>query len=182
MLTAVSESARQFRRWTFINCWSLRDRESAALWALYVPPSGGVAIKSSVRRLIDCFGAPVSPPDWESHARTHVGMVNYVDYDEDWIPENNTLYPFVHKRHSFDFESEVRAVIQRFPVGDQGLDFGHPVLGGLSVGVDLAQLIDAIHVAPTAPGWFADLARSVTRRYGCDAPVIQASLAGAAVY
>lgn len=48
------------RRYTFVNCWKLAERESAALWGLYVPPNGGVAIRSTFRRLQECFG-PLDP-------------------------------------------------------------------------------------------------------------------------
>src|SRR6266487_5894948 len=35
------------RRWTFINSWNLSEVESAAFWRLYVPSSGGVALRST---------------------------------------------------------------------------------------------------------------------------------------
>jgi hypothetical protein len=48
---------RWFRLHTFMNCWNLGDHENAALWGLYVPPEGGVALRSSFRRLTRSFGA-----------------------------------------------------------------------------------------------------------------------------
>ena len=41
---------------TFISCWNLSEQESAALWGLYVPPNGGVALRSSYQKLTECFG------------------------------------------------------------------------------------------------------------------------------
>jgi hypothetical protein len=37
-------------------------------------------------------------------------------------------------------------------------------------------LIRHIHVAPTAPNWFADLVRRVTNKYGLTKDVVQSAL------
>jgi len=36
--------------------------------------------------------------------------VNYIDYDEWMIPEDNICTPFLFKRESFKFENELRAM------------------------------------------------------------------------
>ena len=66
MLAVVSVMNQLFRIHTFINCWSMDDHESAALWQLYVPPQGGVAVKSSFRRLTESF---VSADDEDAHTQ-----------------------------------------------------------------------------------------------------------------
>ena len=42
----------------------------------------------------------------------YMGMVQYKDYSsfEDWIPGDNVMYPFIHKRREFEYEKEVRAL------------------------------------------------------------------------
>jgi hypothetical protein len=98
------------------------------------------------------------------------------------------MWPFVHKRHSFRFEEELRAVYPHVPIRyegdgtDRGIDFSLPSLPGLSFSVDLELLIERIHVSPTASEWFAELVRDVCSRYGLKAPVTQSDLAGSPVY
>jgi hypothetical protein len=54
---------------------------------------------------------------------------------------------------------------------------------GLTPEVDLHRLIERIHLSPTAPGWFADLVRSVTAKYGFDPNLVaQSELVGTPVY
>src|SRR5262249_35734789 len=100
------------RRSTFISCWNLSDEESAALWGLYVPPSGGVAIRSSYRRLTECFGPlDPQPTDGDGVQLIYIGRVAYMNYETTWMPEGNAFWPYLHKRHSFSFENEIRALM-----------------------------------------------------------------------
>ena len=187
MAASHAELARELPRWVFANCWSVSDVESAAFWNLYAPPSGGVAIRSSLQRLADCFDAGNSSE--RSPDPLYLGMVSYLDFEKDLIPESDLLYPFVHKRRSFEFESELRAVIPHFPetddpdgrVGSYELQENRPP-AGLTVPVDLFWLIEAIYVSPFAPSWFFELVSSVVDQYGCGGEVIQSSLSDAPVF
>ena len=182
MASSYSEIARELPRWIFANCWNLSEDESAALWGLYVPASGGVAVRSTYQSLVDCFKSAESTG--ERQESLYIGKVRYLDYKRELIPEHDPLFPFVHKRRSFEFESELRAVIKHYPeskdpeggVNAEEFQEGTPP-DGVTVPVDLARLIEAIHVSPTAPPWFLELVSSVADRYGCFAEVTQSSLA-----
>jgi len=182
MAASHAELARELPQWVFANCWSLSEIESAAFWSRYVPASGAVAVQSTVFDLAECFHSP-DPTD-ERPDPLYIGKVDYLDYDKDLIPEHDLLYPFVHKRRSFEFESELRAVIAHFPEGEEpdggvtadDLRESTPV-DGLTVAVDVGQLIQAVHVSPTAPPWFFELVSSVVERYEFSAQVVQSSLA-----
>jgi hypothetical protein len=189
-LAQMKEVSALMPRHTYVNCWNVSEGESAALWGLYVPPTGGVAMRSTFQRLVDSFVPDGPEPNPLPMGQTiFAGLVHYVDYSATWIPEGNTLSPFVHKRHSFEFEKELRAVIQDLPLvddpsaeGGRRFDPSQPSPAGRSVAVDLGTLIDRIYVSPVAPPWFADLVRSVCARYKLDKPVVQSSLAGQPVY
>jgi len=43
-----ASSIAQTRRQCFVNCWYQGDDESGAMWKLYAPGSGGVAVRSSI--------------------------------------------------------------------------------------------------------------------------------------
>ena len=193
---ALARYRQAERRYTFVNCWNLSEWESAALWGLYVPAGGGVAIKSSFQRLTECFGPLCpQPTDGDGVQRIYIGRVQYLDYAREWLPEGNGFYPYVHKRRSFQFENEVRALIQQgvareYYEGtgdpskqlDDYLDDSPPYLG-LSPKIDLVRLMEAVHVSPTAPGWFFELTRSVVQKYGLDPNlVVQSEMADGPMY
>jgi hypothetical protein len=177
MAASHAELARELPR-----CWSLSEIESAAFWSRYVPASGAVAVRSTVFDLTECFRSP-DPTDRRSDP-LYIGKVDYLDYDKDLLPEHDMLYPFVRKRRSFEFESELRAVITHFPEGEdpeggvtaEELREATPV-DGLTVAVDVDQLIQAIHVSPAAPDWFFELVSSIVERYEISAEVVRSSLA-----
>lgn len=189
-LAQMAEFSSAMPRFTHVNCWNVSPVESAALWGLYVPPSGGVAIRSTFQRLVDCFlpdDADVDPLPMGQ--MIFVGRVHYADYDSVWMPEGNTLWPFVHKRHSFEFEAELRAIIQELPTvddpaaeGGKRIDVAQPSPSGRLVPVDLGTLIDAIYVSPVAAAWISELVESVCARYSVEKPVVPSSLVGRPVY
>jgi hypothetical protein len=161
----------------------MSDIESAALWTMYVPPSGGVAIRSTFDRLRRAFGPTDPIPDGDGTPRVYIGEITYVDYEEAGIPADNTMWPAMHKRESFSFESELRALHQELPTSEErGIDFMQPTVPGVSLAVDLDTLIEAVFVSPAAPEWFAGLVASVCARYDLGAPVTQSTLAGSPIY
>ena len=109
----------------------------------------------------------------------YLGKVTYIDYSRDVIPESNVFSPVMRKRKSFEYESELRALILETPLGVGGdpIDFhASPWEVGAEVKVDLQALIDKVHVSPTAPAWFAGLVVSLTARYGFGWEVTQSVL------
>ena len=161
---------KMFPKFVFFNCWHLNDFESAAMWNLYLKSDEGVAIQSNFERLTKCF-----------HQYTDnsifVGNVKYIDYDVDWLPEDNYLNPFMYKIKSFEHEKEIRAAIVDIPFNDKYLDlnsikFSH----GFYVPIDLEILIEKIYVSPTSPDWFYTLVKSVINKYAIDKDVIKSNL------
>lgn len=165
------------RQWTFINCWHASEHESAAMWRLYSAGDEAVAIQSSYGRLTECLPEMAVP-----------GLVNYIDYDTDEMPEDNTFHPFFHKRKSFEHEREVRAVVQELPVfadenGRMRVDRERvSEEQGKTVPVDLGRLIERVYIAPTSPGWIAELVDRTAKRYGLRSEVVPSSLARKPVY
>ena len=157
--------AAELRR-TFINSWSMGRYESDALWRVYVGTRDGVAVRSTFGRLARSLDAEERP--------VHIGRVEYIDYDNDSIPEDHVLHPFVYKRRSFDYERELRAVTQ-IPAADDAP-------AGLLVPCDLKALVTAIRVSPAAEPWFASLVRSVLKTYGLNVPVEESDLLADPVY
>lgn len=160
------------RRWIMINCWHMNEHESAAMWRLYARTNEAVCVQSTYDRLRKSLPKEVL-----------IGEVQYIDYKSETLPEGNVLYPYVYKRKSFEHERELRAVITKWPLTDEGFDFNaEPAEGGVLEKVDLSQLIEAVYVAPSSPSWFYKLVKKILVRYGLNKPVIQSSLDDKPVY
>jgi GTPase SAR1 family protein len=177
-LIQLAELHKNARSHIFINSWHMNDVESAAMWKLFLQSSEGIAIQSTVSNLKKSFEVS---KDYE----VNIAKVEYIDYETHVIPEKNILYPFIHKRKSFEHEKELRALTLIMPgkTEDDSIDFSirNPNLG-IYVDVDIDVLIDRVYVAPTALPWFHDLTKSVMETYGVEKEVIKSNLAVDPVY
>jgi len=166
MMAQMASFAKWVREWTYINCWHANEFESAAMWDLYAKTNEAVAIETTYQKLKDALPEKV-----------FLGLVKYIDYEKEWLPEGNSFYPFTHKRKSFEHEKEVRAVIQELPSKEKKVEVGKQNnQPGVSVPVLLNDLITAIYVAPTAPAWLAELVTDVSIKYGLSATVRKSDL------
>jgi hypothetical protein len=160
------------REMTAVNCWYVGDHESAAMWLTHAVE--GIVIETTFAHFLGSLPSPVTMTE-ESQA-IQVGLVQYVDYETAIMPPNNSHWPFIHKRKSFEHEHELRAVIQAIgsnmvDVGTfQFVESGVPPEGVL-VPVDIVELIRKVHVAPSSPAWFADAVRAIVQRFGHGFPV-----------
>lgn len=168
----LSHALKHFPRYMAVNCWHLNSHESAAMWKIFLKSSEGVAIRSTYRKLRDCFR--------HNSEDIFIGQVKYIDYDKEYFDAGNMLEPFVNKRKSFEHEREVRALLARWPnslANSGGNDFSTDTIGdGISIPVELNLLIESIYVSPEAPIWFADLVRAVIRQYEMQFEVVQSDL------
>lgn len=157
-----AHDAERSKQWTYINCWHMNEYESAAMWKLYAQANEAVAIQSTFKLLQE------SLPD-----NVYLGVVNYIDYETEWLPEGNTFWPYVHKRKAFEHERELRGVIQDY-LNENSIIAGMPNPPyGKCVEVPLSTLIQKVYISPTAPSWFADLVSAVVAKYGLAMEVSQ---------
>ncbi|MBX8942483.1 hypothetical protein [Lysinibacillus sp. K60] len=159
------------RPFTFINCWHLNEYESAGMWDLYLKSNEGIAIQSNVGRLIESLN--------DTPEVVYLGKVDYIDFKNDWMPEGNMFYPFLHKRKSFEHEKEIRLVHQDLPVEDKkGFDYSAEPTHqyGKSIKVDINTLIENIYVSPEAPFWFYELTKKLVEKYNLNKNVFQSEL------
>lgn len=172
VLDSLSPHMRFEREWTFINCWHMNEHESDAMWRLYARTTDAVAIQSTYERLHRVLPCGV-----------YLGVVEYIDYNTEWMPESNLLYRFTHKRRSFAHERELRVLVQDLPrKSDPGgsaasvFNYASNKEAGRIVPVKLMDLIEKVYIAPTAPRWFRDVVKAITARYEIDVPIEQSAL------
>jgi hypothetical protein len=167
ILSDISNYAKWLREWTYINCWHANEYESAAMWKLYAQSSEAVAIETDYQTLADALPENV-----------YLGLVNYIDYDTQWLPEGTTYFPFTHKRKSFEHEREVRAVVQEGVI-QTGLKNS---LSGIEIDIDVSMLVKCVHVSPTSPDWFYTLVDVTAKQFGFIFQVRKSNLAAEPVF
>ena len=178
-----THTMQQLPRFTLISCWHESRHESEAMWRLYASANGGIAVKTN----FDVFVKSI-----RTNEQIHIGQVQYVDYDRDQIPEDNLLSPYLHKRKSFEHEREVRAIVQKPPIGSSLSELRSSIQNmpieeiarwqdicdiGLDYEVDLNLLIQEVVVSHFAPEWLLNLVKSVTKRYELEIPINRSRLA-----
>ena len=171
-LRSIENMRRVVRLWTYLNSWHMNEYESAAMWKIYTATSEAVAIRSTYKSLREAL------PD-----RVNIGMVSYIDFEKEVIPEANALYPFMYKRLSYSYEKEVRAL--DFDTTDedgQPQTDGNLLPMGKYVPVDIDKLVHRIYVAPGAPSWFREVVADLCSRYGIQKEVTQSSIDGEPFY
>jgi hypothetical protein len=158
---------QQTRDTLYVNCWHINDYESAAMWNLYLSSSEGVAIQSTVQRLMDTFR--------NADRQIHIGKVKYMDFEKSKPLFDRPLTFGLNKRMSFVHEQELRAVYLH-------TSETNVVAPGYDIPIDPEILIENVYVAPTSPSWIKPLIKSVLEKYGLKRDPIQSSLADGPVW
>jgi hypothetical protein len=167
-LSEVTNYRKAMRQILYVNCWTAMDYESVAMWNEYSRSSLGLAVRSTVGRLIESVG--------ELDLTWHVASVEYVDYETASADPGDLYTWFFRKRRSFEHEREIRAIahdpahITLLKMDDPGTP------RGVRVTTDLNVLVEAVYVKPMAPDWYADLVVDLLRRYQRDWPVQHSDL------
>jgi hypothetical protein len=194
---AVRERKRAFirrfiyeytQKTAYINCWHMNNHESAAMWNIYSRIGEGIAVQSTYRRLRDSF--VYSRPRY----RVRIGTVRYIDYEVEGVPEGPVHLPYLHKRKSYEFEQELRAITsQPQPKEPRPSSLPEMVRGlvtspGAYVNVFLPTLIEAVYVSPKSPDWFTEVVTAAVRgmqrrrKFGRKVPVIRSNLDDSPIY
>lgn len=145
---------KKHREKVVISSWHLNEYESFAMWQIFTQKQEGLAIQSTIRRLQDAM-AP------EETYRQYIGEVNYIDYKKEYIPFDNTFFPFLFKRKSFQYEREIRIITD--------VSKNHVTIdNGLKIDVDISTMIEKIYIHPKSENWYKNLVIELVKRLGFD--------------
>lgn len=134
---------------TFINCWIMSDTEQYLMWTAYSSIDEGIAIKTTIGKLIDSL----DPNDKRS---IYISDVNYIDYRSQYTFDKtrgiaNLLAPFFCKGKYFEQEKELRLIYNNYEIDERNK------IEGVSFKVSLDTLIDEIWIAPVSGTWFEEI-------------------------
>ena len=163
----IEENGREL---LVVNCWFLGEAESEEMWRDYVGSREGVAIKSTVRTLMN---AVYMHPEFSC-----IGKVCYTDHDnhEMDIYEAHQAHELaLIKDKPFTYEQEIRLITMNIKTAACVSKHGEPFLPGqvagkhmnnfenpgLYIGVNLHHLLKGVVVAPYAEEWFELLIKRI---------------------
>lgn len=93
---------RLIKHHTSISCWRLDAQEDRRSWDTYVGNEPGIALVTTYGELFRHVTA------------LFCATVEYLD--DGWIPEGNSLFPFIYKRkENYEWEREFRIIYQQLP-------------------------------------------------------------------
>ena len=142
------------RKNVVISSWHINEYESYAMWQIFTQKNEGLAIQSTLGKLQKALQVD---PEYEQY----IGEVNYIDYKKEYIPFDNTFFPFLFKRKSFQYEREVRVI-------SDVTKFNLEIDNGLKIDIDIVELIEKIYIHPKSENWYKKLVMDLVARLGFD--------------
>ncbi|GEL09412.1 hypothetical protein SAMN05192550_1589 [Flavobacterium glycines] len=135
-----------------ISSWHINEYESFAMWQIFTQNSEGLAIQSTIGRLQKSLYP-------ETSFKQFIGEVNYIDYKKEYIPFDDSFFPFLFKRKSFQYEREVRVITD---VSKNNIKLND----GLKINVDINELIEKIYIHPKSENWYKNLVIQLVKELG----------------
>lgn len=153
------EMEEKFKKLACISCWNKNTTESYALWKIYSDINKGIMVTSSVYNLIESFN---STPE-----NIQLSEIKYINHSTDYIPNNNSNFPIIHKNLAYSYEQELRLIYQ--VEAENGLIYNwKPQENGKYLKTNLKILIEEIVLSPYSPEWFYDIIKDLLFKYGID--------------
>lgn len=172
------EIYRYLQQLTYLNCWHENTSESFAMWDLYLEDGQGIAIISTPERLNKALQI--------NHKEYVAGDINYIDYLNDDFNINSSVTPFFHKRESFRHEREYRILHRTKKETPEGgispNKMGDYYSKGISIPVDLEELIEEVRISPEAEDGLQQKIENETRDRGFEFPINPSELTGEAIF
>lgn len=138
------------RKNVVISSWHINEYESFAMWQIFTQKSEGLAIQSTLGRLQQAL-------EPEKTFEQYIGEVNYIDYKKEYIPFNNSFFPFLFKRKSFQYEREIRIITD-------ATEHNITIDNGLKIEIDINQLVEKIYIHPKSENWYKNLIIELVKR------------------
>ena len=163
----------ELRQYIMCNCWHHSSEESMAMWDKYHLRNNGIAIKTTMGNLKSSL--PNAPNIFIGKVGYEVESIenqNQIEMLQD--KENLLYYPYFYKRKPFEYEQEVRAIIDIASIPrDNPYEFGK------HLEIHVQTLIgedNEVIVSPHADEWIAGTLELIVKRCGFRFPVNRSKL------
>jgi hypothetical protein len=156
------------RSYVTINSWHYNSTENYAMWKIYGKGTYGLAIQTNYERLKDAFR--------KTTKEIYIGKVRYYEDDDDIMPFENELMPFLHKRNIYNYENEVRCC---YVLDKNENNFNwdeQDTYDGVFVNVDLDTLIERIYISPYSPQWIRDIIAGLNDKLGINKEILHSTV------
>ena len=153
---------KSHREKVVVSSWHANEYESFAMWQIFTKNNEGLAIQSTIGRLKRALAV-------EKHIEQYIGEVNYIDYKKEYIPFEDTFFPFLFKRKSFQYEREIRIIS----------DVSHSQISineGLKIEVNVNELIEKIYIHPKSENWYKNLVVQMVKKLGYEIAIEKSDL------
>ncbi len=156
------DNYKSHREKVVVSSWHINEYESFAMWQIFTQNTEGLAIQTTIGRLKEALKK-------KKKTEQYIGAVNYIDYKKEFIPFDDTFFPFLFKRKSFQYEREIRIISD---VTNNGMKIDN----GLKIDVNLNQLIEKIYIHPKSENWYKNLVIELVSKLGFDFEIEKSDL------
>ncbi len=151
------------RELTLLNCWTINQHESYALWKIYLGGAkSGVAIKTTVGKLTRAIIKGKDPFDED----IFIAKVNSADFIKE-EPENR-FNVITTKNKFYEYEKELRLFIFHYPSSEGGIKPPYNLSIGRKFNIDIHELIDEIYLSPFTGRWFDNTINELIKQINPD--------------
>lgn len=136
----------------FINCWIKSNFEISTMWSAYASQGTGVAIKTTVDRLINSY-----------QGDKHISIldVEYIDHKSQIVQPSgapiNALRFFSTKRLFYEVEHELRLIYESLKPAE---------LDSFQIPIDINTLVEELRVGPNASSDLLEMIKTVVPAKG----------------
>lgn len=152
---------------SYSSCWTRSDVDEFVLWNSYSSIEDGVAVQSTIGRVIDSL-------DSQDPRAIYISEVNYIDYEKDYTFYKtkgfaNLLGAHFSKRKYYEAEKEIRLLYF-----DSDARYNTAPIGHLYK-VDLKTMIESVFVAPHSIEGYEDIVKELLELYGLSSVTVAKS-------
>ena len=164
------------RQYIMCNCWHKATEESMAMWDKYHLRNNGIAIKTTLGNLTDSLPDEpnifIGKVDYEIESAENQNQIEMPD--PNMAPESLLHYLYFYKRKPFEYEQEVRAIIDIASISrDIPYEFGKPL--EINVQTLIGENSEVI-VSPHVDKWVAGTLELIVGQCGFEFPVNRSQL------
>ena len=181
------KTVQELRNYVMCSCWHQGKQESMAMWDKYHMRNSGIVIKTTLENLKNSLP---DKPDVLIGEIQYLDKHNQIDVLESVSIENLVPQPYFYKRKPFEYEREVRVVIDLISLFTYMMDHGVTAITefsdlgemGMPLKINVDTLIDKndknseIIISPYADEWVRDTVASIVKQYGFQFPVNRSRL------